>query len=410
MRNLEEYPVEIRLRILAAQLYAGANLGVWCFVSDEMIYSTCENEKSLLDFLLMSNCLDFVKQKPGGWNRPVILSDFLGMIWMAEHIYRDGEPIYYTMVGPFFLSQTSVRQIENILRERVPSVSMCRQMMRILVNIPVINMTSLNQFGKILHYTLTSEQISVSDFIFQDDRLRTGGEGASSFRYQDADRVMRGERLVLQAIKDGNLNYKEILEKEAYYDASLLSESGNALRDGKNSVIVFTALCCRAAMEGGLPGKTVKEMETRYITEIENCTTMTKLKNVYCRMLDEICKKVHMFKDEPMISKSVKQGCDYIRSNVKNPLTVEEIAKEVGYSPYYFNRKFYAEMGIKVGDYIKRARCEYAKVELLTTNKSIQDISDSLYFGTRNYFCKVFREIVGVTPAAYRERVGKEDR
>lgn len=406
MKNLEEYPVDIRLRIFAAQLYAAANLGVWCFLSDEMIYSTCENEKEFLDFLRMSECLDFVNQKEGGWNRPVILNDFLGMIWMAEHVYRDGAPIYCTLIGPFFLSVTSVRQIEKALSERISSLSMCRQMMRILVTVPVINMTSVNQFGRMLHYTLTSEQIHASDFVFQDEQVRKFAEGEDSllFRYQDADRVMRGEQLILQAIRDGNLNYREVIEREAYYDSSLLSDSGNTIRDGKNSVIVFIALCCRAAIEGGLSGRTAKEIEHRYCTEIEKCTTVTKMKNVCRQMLDEVCKKVHSLKEQPMISKPTRQACDYIRSNVKHELSVEEIAKVVGYTPYYFNRKFYTEMGIRVGDYIKRARCEYAKVELLTTDKSIQDISDSLHFGTRNYFSRVFREIVGVTPAAYREQ------
>ena len=102
MTNLEEYPVEVRLRIFAAQLHAGAKLGVWCFATEEMIYSTCENEKALLDFLLMSDCLDFVIQKPDGWNRPVILNDSLGIIWMAEHVFRDGRPIFLVLIGPFF--------------------------------------------------------------------------------------------------------------------------------------------------------------------------------------------------------------------------------------------------------------------------------------------------------------------
>ncbi len=407
MKNLEEYPVDVRLRIFAAQLYAGANLGTWCFVSDEMIYSTCENEKELLDFLKMSGCLDFIVRREGGWNRPVVLNDTLGITWLAEHVYREDQPIYCALIGPFFISETSVRQIEQALRERITSVSMCRQMMRILVRIPVINMTSLNQFGKMLHYTLTSERIRASEFVYQDDQIRESGDGEGG-RYQNADRVIRGEQLILQAIKDGNQNYREIMEQEAYYDASLLSNIGDVIRDGKNSVIIFTALCCRAAIEGGMPGKSAKEIERRYVTAIENCTTITTMKNVCDQMLDELCKKVHGYQEKPLISQAAKTACDYIRANVRNPLTVEEIAGEVGYTPYYFNRKFYAEMGIRVGDYIRQARCEYAKIELLTTTKSIQEISDSLHFGTRNYFCKVFRETVGETPAAYRRQTVRQ--
>ena len=55
-------------------------------------------------------------------------------------------------------------------------------------------------------------------------------------------------------------------------------------------------------------------------------------------------------------------------------------------------------------DYIKEAKIEYAKIQLLTTSKGIQEISDLLNFSSRNYFSKVFREIVGVTPAAFQNQ------
>lgn len=88
---------------------------------------------------------------------------------------------------------------------------------------------------------------------------------------------------------------------------------------------------------------------------------------------------------------------------------MDEVAAAVGYTPYYFSKKFYKEMGIRVTDYIKAARVEHAKILLVTSRKSIQDISDMLHFGTRSYFGKVFQEIVGVSPAVYREQAtGKE--
>lgn len=59
---------------------------------------------------------------------------------------------------------------------------------------------------------------------------------------------------------------------------------------------------------------------------------------------------------------------------------------------------------MRMTDYINQARIEEAKIELLTTRKPIQEISDEFQFGTRNYFGKIFREQTGMTPAAYRER------
>ena len=38
MDNLEEYPAAIRIRILAAQVKASANLGTWLFIDDGNVF------------------------------------------------------------------------------------------------------------------------------------------------------------------------------------------------------------------------------------------------------------------------------------------------------------------------------------------------------------------------------------
>lgn len=428
MDDLEEYPVGVRVRILAAQVKASANLATWTFINGgTMFFSTCVHEKEFLSFLKLGKCLDFLYEEKRIWERPVILSDPLGMVWIAESAFehdeeakKDGETIgkeednfgMLIVIGPLFLSHTSVKHIEESLRSSSYSVHMRREMMRTLAEVPVISMSAVNQYAKILHYTLTSQRIQTSDFIFQNEATRLltmGEESEDSVQYQSLERVVQDEKLILQAVKDGNLDYRQIMEQGSNYQPEMPSNTGDVLRDGKNSVLIFTALCSRAAIEGGLAVKTAKEMEMRYISETERCETVTKLKSLKNMMLDDFVHKVRESKENPMISKTTQECCDYIRTNVLRPLTVEEIAKEMGYTTYYFTKKFYKEMGIKVTDYIKQARIEYAKIALLTTKKSIQEISDSLQFGTRNYFSKVFHEIVGMMPAAYREKVGKEE-
>lgn len=283
--------------------------------------------------------------------------------------------------------------------------------MRTLNEVPVIAMSSLTQHIKVMHFTLTGEVIQSSDFIFQNEKTRgltLEEEEISPAETASMDRVVKGEKLILQAVRDGNLNYREIVEREGNYSTDFITNTGNALRDGKNSVLIFSALCSRAAMDGGLSVKTAKEMELRYAAQIEESTKITELKNIKDEMLEEYVRRVRDSQMNPLISRSIQECCDYIRINVKKPLTVETIAKEMGYTTYYFTKKFNKEMGIKVTDYIKQARIEYAKIALLTTKLSIQEISDSLHFGTRNYFSKVFHDVVGMTPAAYREKTGKD--
>ena len=261
-----------------------------------------------------------------------------------------------------------------------------------------------------LHFTLTSEKIQTSDFIYygeNDSEHPAFDQPIEELRELNPERVIKEEKLILQAVRDGNPAYAEILEKQSNYNSGFISDTGDALRDWKNTLLVFNALCSRAAMEGGVSIRAAKEIELRAAGTIEECKKVTELKNIMGNMLEEYVNRVREGKENPLISRATQECCDYIRANVLCPLTVESIAKELGYTTYYFTKKFNKEMGIKVTDYIKQTRIEYAKIMLITTTKSIQEISDSLHFGTRNYFSKVFREITGISPAEFREHAGR---
>ena len=410
--DVDEFAVEVRGRFLAANVFAGADLAMWSLGSNrELYYSTCMNEKEIWSFLELGDCLDFLYEDQRKWDRPVVLSDPIGLVWVAEDMISEGMWLCRVLMGPMFLSKTSVKYIEDSLRERISSVFLRRQVTRMLAMVPVVTLPMMNQYVKMLHYTLTAERILPVDFLFQDERTKQfveEEEGTAFAMVNDPERVMNGEMLLLKAVTDGNLNYREIYDGRQDFESELTPVSGNTLRDVKNEMLVFCSLCCRAAIQGGMPIKTAKEMEVKYHTEIERMDTVTKLKNLNAEMLDAYVRRVHDGRENPLISKTIQECCDYIRANVTKPLDVDEIAAQMGYATYYFTRKFYKEMGIKVSDYIKQARIEYAKIALMTSGKSIQEISDTLQFGTRNYFSRVFQEVVGMTPAAYRDRIGKE--
>ena len=85
-------------------------------------------------------------------------------------------------------------------------------------------------------------------------------------------------------------------------------------------------------------------------------------------------------------------------------LEISSLAALVGYSDYYLTEKFKKETGQSIHQYIKKARINRAKMLLLSTNQSIQQIADHLAFATPNYFIRCFREEEGVTPAQFRKQ------
>ena len=69
----------------------------------------------------------------------------------------------------------------------------------------------------------------------------------------------------------------------------------------------------------------------------------------------------------------------------------------------FCSRKFQKEIGIRLSDYIRDTRLEYAKIWLLSTEKTVQPISEQLQFCSRNYFTTVFRAKEGVRPQEFRD-------
>lgn len=406
----DEYPVEYRIRIMAGQIYAAARLGMWCFGENQnLYYSTCPNEKEFLSLLKLDGCLDFAYAKRNGWDKPAILSDSMGLIWIAEHVYNQDKPGIFIIIGPICLSKISVNNIEDYLETREPSIYARRQMRGILSEVPVLLLSMVKQYAAMLHYIIKDEMIRSIDFYYQNQEINQKfQEDFEACINLDEDYSENGEKQVLKAIKDGNINYRNIIDQEVNFEKGFISDTGNAIRDGKNTILVFNGLCSRAAIDGGLPPKVAKNMEMKNTNDIERCKNISELINLNLKIVDDYVYAVREAHKNPQISKIIQECCYYIRDNVQNVIDIDDIAKRLGYTTYYFTKKFHNEMGIRITDYIKQARIDYAKIALISTNKSIQEISDYLQFGTRNYFTKVFHDIVGMPPVAYRENMGRK--
>lgn len=100
----------------------------------------------------------------------------------------------------------------------------------------------------------------------------------------------------------------------------------------------------------------------------------------------------------------IQNSIDYIEEHLQENITVEELAKIAGFSPYHYYRVFQAYVGIPIVEYIRRRRLTYAAAEL-ASGKRIIDIAMSYGFETHNGFTKAFRKMYGCPPEQYRIQV-----
>ena len=55
----------------------------------------------------------------------------------------------------------------------------------------------------------------------------------------------------------------------------------------------------------------------------------------------------------------ITESLNYIENNIKNKITIEEIAGNIGYTKFYFSRLFKQEMKVSVMEYVRERKMIY---------------------------------------------------
>ena len=99
----------------------------------------------------------------------------------------------------------------------------------------------------------------------------------------------------------------------------------------------------------------------------------------------------------------IKEAIDYINNHLKNELSQKEVADHVHLNPSYLSVLFKEHVKLTFSEYVTRRRIQRAKELLISTSLPVNDIAEESGYKTAKYFIKIFRELEGMTPSAYRK-------
>lgn len=105
-------------------------------------------------------------------------------------------------------------------------------------------------------------------------------------------------------------------------------------------------------------------------------------------------------------SEIIENAVAFVNEHFREDLSLEEIASHASLSPFYFTRVFTRETGMTPHQYLIATRINAAKYLLQTGTLSIKEIAFTSGFHSESSFCSTFRKREGLTPSAYRERIG----
>ncbi len=107
---------------------------------------------------------------------------------------------------------------------------------------------------------------------------------------------------------------------------------------------------------------------------------------------------------EPGEKDTVAQSINFMLENVTKKLKLEEIASETSLSASHYSRLFLNRTGHSPIDYFIQLKIQRACRLLDNPGWMIADVAREMGFDDQFYFSRVFRKVMGMSPAEYRKR------
>jgi transcriptional regulatory protein len=124
-----------------------------------------------------------------------------------------------------------------------------------------------------------------------------------------------------------------------------------------------------------------------------------------CELINMAIENVRSMQKTDSIVHSQKDVIkDYIDRNYKKDISAKDVAGILGYSDVYFSKVFKQLFDDNFINYLTKIRIDRAKLLLKDVSFNIKEVGKSVGYADSNYFTKVFKRSIGMSPSEYRNR------
>ncbi len=157
-----------------------------------------------------------------------------------------------------------------------------------------------------------------------------------------------------------------------------------------------------AITEGGMEYHFLSRQD--YLPSLLALNSLDEIQQWFLSKIGAACRDVVQSK-EKQSSSSVERAKAYIAERYNKDISLDEVSKEVDISPYYFSKLFKEETGENFIEYLTGLRINKAKQLITGSDMSMKEICTEVGYSDPNYFSRIFKKNVGVTPTEYKDRM-----
>jgi AraC family transcriptional regulator len=91
---------------------------------------------------------------------------------------------------------------------------------------------------------------------------------------------------------------------------------------------------------------------------------------------------------------------DYLHAQLQGRITLDDLARVAGLSPYHLARLFRAEFGLPPHKYLEGLRVRRAG-DLIKAGLPLAEVAAAVGFSSQSHLNRSFKHILGITPAGF---------
>lgn len=312
---------------------------------------------------------------------------------------------YVVVVGPFSARALGVGEAEAVLGGLAISSAALNPYRRYRARLPIVEpeyavrgvMALAQRAGH------APEQLGVRGVVADAPPLAPGvGEPPQSASSDVVDERYANEQAYMDAVAVGD----ERGALAALHRLMAVPVTPGYLSTPYVGVTILRIMTRIAAQQAGLPPVVIDAISQTYAQRLHRqrfSADPHQTAPEVLGMVTEFTRRIHEHRQRPY-SRQVGEVIDEIELHLSRPVSAASLAGRLHMSESQLARRFKAETGLTIAEYLARQRVKVAARLLATTHHPVRDIAAHVGYPDANYFVKVFRGVERVTPTEYRKQ------
>jgi YesN/AraC family two-component response regulator len=225
----------------------------------------------------------------------------------------------------------------------------------------------------------------------------------ASLSIKHIEKLYQDEDAFLNAIKAGDTRRAlQCIAKLRQYRPP--QRSPERIRNAKNYLLVLNTLARKTVQDSSVHPIHIHTVSTDFARQIEDVEKEGELGSISETMIHRYCSLVQEYSLKKY-SGVVRNVINAVEFNLKEPLSLNILAKQFNIDPSNLSHHFTHETGMTLTSFINMKRLEYARHLLNGSAMYIEEVAEDCGYQDMNYFIRLFKRKYGKTPKKYQNEI-----